>query len=106
MEETQIINKIKLILSQELLINTNNLITRTGIKRATVGLWYKDKCTFTDPNELHNEESMESIFEGTGITALDLDKDSQFALKNKWEIFMRRIFRNPTIWHKDSIMKQ
>ena len=48
-----------------------------------MGIWDKDKCTFTNPNELHNEEEMEGIFEDTGLTALDLDKDPHTTIKNK-----------------------
>ena len=46
-------------------------------------IWDQYKPTFTKPNELHNGKSTEGIFEGTGITALDLDQDPQSAMKNK-----------------------
>ena len=48
-----------------------------------MGIWDKENCTFTDPNELHSGEEMEGLFEGTGITKLYLDQDPQAALKNK-----------------------
>ena len=48
-----------------------------------MGIWGKEKCTFTNPNELDNEEAMEGIFKGTGITQLYLDQDPQAALKNR-----------------------
>ena len=48
-----------------------------------MGIWDKYKRTFNNPNDLHNEELMEGMFEGTGLTALDLDQDPQAALKNK-----------------------
>ena len=48
-----------------------------------MGILDKDKRTFTYPNEIHNEEAMEGMFNVTGITALYLDQDPQDALKNK-----------------------
>ena len=48
-----------------------------------MGIWDKDKLTFADPNELHNEEAMEGVFKGTGLVALDLDQDPQAYLKKK-----------------------
>ena len=48
-----------------------------------MGIWDKEKRTFTNPNELHNEEAMEVMFEGTGIAALYLYQYPQAALKNK-----------------------
>ena len=48
-----------------------------------MGIWDKYKFSFTDPNQLHNKESMEGIFEGTGLMILDLDQDQQNVLKNK-----------------------
>ena len=52
-----------LSLSEEIIINPNSLITRSGIEIATMG------------NELHNEEAMGGMFEGTGITAIYLDQE-------------------------------
>ena len=63
------------------------------IEISTTGTWDKDKRTFTNPNELHNEEAMESMLEGTGITSLDLDKDPQAALKNKMGAFYESYFQ-------------
>ena len=37
-----------------------------------MGIWDKEKFTFADPNELHNEESIEGMFEGTNLMELDL----------------------------------
>ena len=71
------------ILSEELLINPNNFITRSGIERATMGIWDKETFPFANPNELHTEEAMEGILEVNGFTALYLDQDPQDALKNK-----------------------
>ena len=82
-ESTQVLNVISCILSEELLVNPNNCITRSGINQATMGIWDKEKCTLTDPNELHIEEVIECMLKGTGITALDLYQDPQSALKNK-----------------------
>ena len=48
-----------------------------------MGIWDKEKRTSTNPNEIHNEEAMEGMFEGTGLTALYLYQDPQAALKNK-----------------------
>ena len=45
-----------------------------------MGIWYKYKRTFTEPNDIHNEEAM---FKGTCIAEFDLDQDPQSALKNK-----------------------
>ena len=47
-----------------------------------MGVWDKDKPTSTDPDELYNEEVMEGIFEGTGLTELDLDQDPKAGLRN------------------------
>ena len=52
-----------------------------------MGIWDKEKHTLTDPNELHNEETMEGMFEGTGITASYLDQEPQAALKKKMRNF-------------------
>ena len=31
-------------------------------------IWYKNKRTVTNPNDLHNEEAMEGMFKVTGFT--------------------------------------
>ena len=82
-EATQALNGLPCIISEELPINPNDIITRSEIKQATMVIWDKYKCTFTDPNELHNEEDMEGMFKGTGLTVLYLDQEPQTALKNK-----------------------
>ena len=71
-EATQVLNGLPCIISEELLVNLNDLITRQEIERVNMGIWDKDKCTFTNPNKLHNKEVMEGMFEGTSLTALDL----------------------------------
>ena len=48
-----------------------------------MGIWDKEKRTFTHPNKLHNEEAMEVIFKGTGLASLGLDKDPRAVLNNK-----------------------
>ena len=48
-----------------------------------MSIWDKDKRTFTNPNELHNEEEMKSMFEGIHLKTLYLDKYPRGALKNK-----------------------
>ena len=80
---TQVLNILPYIISEDLLINPNNLITRSGIEKDTMSIWDKDKRTYTDPNELHNEEAVEGMFTDTGLTSLDLYQDPQAALKNK-----------------------
>ena len=82
-EATQVLNWLLCILSEKLLINPNGFITRSGIKRATMGVWNKNKATLTKPNELNNEEATEGIFGGTVLTALDLEQDPQPVLNNK-----------------------
>ena len=82
-KSTQVINRLTCILSEEVLVNPNDFIARSGIKKNTMGIWDKDKRTFTKPNELHNGESMESMFKGTGLMALDLYHDPQSSMKNK-----------------------
>ena len=57
-EATQFLNGLIYILSEELLINPNNFITRSDIERDNMGIWDTEKRTFTVPNELHNEEEM------------------------------------------------
>ena len=83
MEVTQVLNGLPCIIYEELLIDPNDLINRSGIGRATIGIWDKEKRTFSDPNDLYDDEAMKSILEGTGITSLDLDQDHQAALENK-----------------------
>ena len=48
-----------------------------------MGIQDKEKYTFTGPNELHNEEVMEGMFKGTGLTDLNLYQDPQAALNKK-----------------------
>ena len=48
-ETTQVLSGIPCIISEELLINTNDFITRSGIEQATMGNWDKEKSTFTKP---------------------------------------------------------
>ena len=67
-EATQIINGIPCILYEELLFNPNDFITRSGIKKATMIIWDKDKHTSTDPNELYNEKAKDGMLKGTGLT--------------------------------------
>ena len=55
-ETTKICNGVPCVLFEELLVNPNNLITRSGIEISTMGIWDKEKRTFTNPNELHNGE--------------------------------------------------
>ena len=64
-EATQVLNGIPCILSEEILFNPNDFITRSGIKQGTIIIWDKYKRTSTDPNELHNEKSMEDMLKGT-----------------------------------------
>ena len=47
-------------------------------------IWDKEKRTFTEPNELHNEEAMEVMFKGTSLMALDLDHYPQALMKKIW----------------------
>ena len=82
-EKTQVLNGMPCILYGEILINLNDLITISGIDRDTIGIRDKDKHTFNDPNELHNQEAMGGMFKGIGLTSLDLYQDSQGTLKNK-----------------------
>ena len=82
-EELQVLNGPPCILSGYLLIIINNVITRSGIDQATMGIQDKKKRTFTNLNELHNEKATEGMFKDTGITALYLYQDPQAALKNK-----------------------
>ena len=48
-----------------------------------MGIWYKEKRTFTDPNYQHNEEATEGMFEGTGLTTFDLDQNPKAESKKK-----------------------
>ena len=86
-EATQVLYRLPCILYQELLVITNVFITISGIERATMGIWDKEKRTFANSNELHNEESMEGVFKGTGLTALYLDQEPKYVLKNRMEYF-------------------
>ena len=104
-EATQDFNGMPCIIYEDLLIKTNDFITISGIEIYTMGIWDKEKRTFTNPNELHNEEAMEVMFEGTGIAALYLDQDPQAALKNKTGNLIRHIFKNLTHRHRVNMMK-
>ena len=70
-----------------------------------MGIWDKENHTFTDLNEIHNEEAMEGIFGGSSITALDLYQEPQATLKKKWKALMRHILRNLTHGHRIKTMK-
>ena len=94
-EETQVLKGMSCTLSEELLINPNNFITRSGIFRSTMGIWDEYKRNFTEPNELHNEESTESMFEGTGLEDLYLDQDSQAVLKKNMRNFYEAYIHKP-----------
>ena len=48
-----------------------------------MGIWDKDKRTFTNTNKLHDKEKIKGMFEGTWLSALYLDQDPKFTLKNK-----------------------
>ena len=65
-----------------------------------MGIWDKYKCTITEPNELHNEKAMEGIYEGTGLTALDLYQDPQSALKNKMGNFDEADIQKGCAWQQ------
>ena len=52
-----------------------------------MGIQDKDKHTFNDQNESHNEEEVEGMFEGRSLTYLDLYQCVQAGLKNKMEFF-------------------
>ena len=54
-EATQLLYGLLYIISEELLVNPNYSITRSGNDRATMSIWDKYKCTITNPNYLHNE---------------------------------------------------
>ena len=82
-EANQVLNGLPCILYEELLINPNDFITRSGVERANMGIWDKEKHTFASPNKLHNEEATEGMFEDSGFMALYLDQDPQAALKKK-----------------------
>ena len=63
-----------------------------------MGIWDKEKRTFTNPNGLHNEEDMEGIFKGTGLTGLYLDQDPKAALKNKMGNFYEADLQKASAW--------
>ena len=84
----------------------NGFVTRSGIERENISIRDKVKHTFTNTHELHNKESMEGIFEGTGIVELDLDQDPQAELKKIWGNLMRQILRHLTHEHKVKMMKR
>ena len=86
-EATKVLNILPFIITKEILINPKNCMNRSGIEKATMGLWDMDKSTFTDPNKFHNDKAMESMFEGTGLTAMDLDQDPKDYLNNQMGTF-------------------
>ena len=101
LEATHALKVLPCIISEEILTNTTNFITRSGIEKYNMGIWDKYKRTFIDPNELHNEEAMEGMFEDTGITALYLDQDPQDALKNKMGNFDEEDIQKVYAWAQD-----
>ena len=40
-EATQVLNRLPYIISEELLVNLKNFINRSGVERATMGIWDK-----------------------------------------------------------------
>ena len=50
--KTQFLNRLTCILSEELLVKPNYFIIISGIKRAAMSIWNKDKRTFFDPSDL------------------------------------------------------
>ena len=86
-EVTQVLNGLPYIIYEELLVNPKHFITRSGIGQGTMEVWDKDKRTFAKPNYLYNEEVVDSMFNCTGIMALDIDQDPQFTLKNQMGTF-------------------
>ena len=94
-ESTQVLNGLPCIIPEELIINTKHFITRSGIKIATMGIWDREKSNFANTDELHNEQATEGMFEGTGITELDLDQETQAALRNKMEDFDEADLQKP-----------
>ena len=64
-----------------------------------MGIWNKDKHTFTVPNYLHNEYTMEGMFEGTVLTSLYLDQDPSDMFDIKWTTLMTQIFIHLTHGH-------
>ena len=82
-EAIQVLNGTPCSIYEEILTNPNNFIKISGNEIATMGIWDKEKRTFTNPNELNNEDAIEGMSKGTGIMALDLDHDPQYVSKNK-----------------------
>ena len=62
LEANQVLNGLICIIYEDLIVNHNSYITRSGIYQATMGIWDKYKRTLNDPNEIHNEEAMEGMF--------------------------------------------
>ena len=54
LDATQVLNGLPCILYEYILVNPNDFINRSDIERASMCIWDKEKCNFTDPNELHN----------------------------------------------------
>ena len=52
-----------------------------------MGIWDKEKGTFTKPYELYNKEATEGMFGGTGLMALELYQEPQDAPKKKIDNF-------------------
>ena len=83
LEATHVINGQTCIFTGGVLINRNDVVTKSEIKQSTMVIWDTDKRTFTDQNELHNEKTMESMFEDTYFIALNLYQKLQAAIKNQ-----------------------
>ena len=97
-EATHVLNRLPRILSEQILFNPNNFITISGIEQATMGIWDKDKRTFAKPNYLDNQDAMEGMFEGTGLTELYLDQDQQAVVRNKMGKFDKADIQKTYAW--------
>ena len=71
-----VINIIPCILDEKLVINPVDFITRAGMEFETFGTWDPVQHISTDPNDLHNKETITEIIQGTGITSEDFTNDS------------------------------
>ena len=82
-----VLNGVPCILYGELGINLVDFITQIGMECATFGTWYPVQRIFTDSNDLHNEETMKKISQGTVITYEDLENDPETIRTKKLSTF-------------------
>ena len=75
-----------------------------GVECTTFGTWYTVQHIFTDTNDLHNEETTKEIFQGTGLTPLDLENDPERIITQNCQHLMMLTSQRSIKGHTDRTM--